>query len=133
MESAATGGAAHPPGACDPPQNCGGYMSLVGHWEEAKFPAGINLVQTMAPGWRQIVSEVALDLITIPAVSALGVGGDLRRRKVCATTSTPAAWGAPLRFLDPFTPIFVKAELSEPMQKTIVNSLLFCAMTCKSS
>ena len=24
-------------------------MSLVGHWEEAKFPAGINLVQTMAP------------------------------------------------------------------------------------
>ena len=51
-------------------------MSLVGHWEEAKFPAGINLVQTMAPGWRQIVSEVALDLITIPAVSALGDGGD---------------------------------------------------------
>ena len=75
MESAATGGAAHPPGACDPPQNCGGYMSLVGHWEEAKFPAGINLVQTMAPGWRQIVSEVALDLITIPAVSALLRGG----------------------------------------------------------
>ena len=73
MESAATGGAAHPPGACDPPQNCGGYMSLVGHWEEAKFPAGINLFQTMAPGWRQIVSEVALDLITIPAVSALDV------------------------------------------------------------
>ena len=72
MESAATGSAAHPPGASDPPQNCGGYMSLVGHWEEAKFPAGINLVQTMAPGWRQIVSEVALDLITIPAVSALG-------------------------------------------------------------
>ena len=71
MESAATGGAAHPPGACDPPQNCGGYMSLVGQWEEAKFPAGINLVQTMAPGWRQIVSEVALDLITIPVVSAL--------------------------------------------------------------
>ena len=75
MESAATGGAAHPPGACDPPQNCGGYMSLVGHWEEAKFPAGINLVQTMAPGWRQIVSEVALDLITIPAVSALRKDG----------------------------------------------------------
>ena len=74
MESAATGGAAHPPGACDPPQNCGGYMSLVGQWEEAKFPAGINLVQTMAPGWRQIVSEVALDLITIPVVSALGSG-----------------------------------------------------------
>ena len=47
-------------------------MSLVGQWEEAKFPAGINLVQTMAPGWRQIVSEVALDLITIPVVSALG-------------------------------------------------------------
>ena len=46
-------------------------MSLVGQWEEAKFPAGINLVQTMGPGWRQIVSEVALDLITIPAVSAL--------------------------------------------------------------
>ena len=73
MESAATGSAAHPPGASDPPQNCGGYMSLVGHWEEAKFPAGINLVQTMAPGWRQIVSEVALDLITIPAVSALAL------------------------------------------------------------
>ena len=46
-------------------------MSLVGRWEETKFPAGINLVQTMAPGWRQIESEVALDLITIPAVSAL--------------------------------------------------------------
>ena len=45
--------------------------TLVGHWEEAKFPAGINLVQTMAPDWRQIVSEVALDLITIPVVSAL--------------------------------------------------------------
>ena len=50
-------------------------MSLVGQWEEAKFPAGINLVQTMAPGWRQIVSEVALDLITIPVVSALGTVG----------------------------------------------------------
>ena len=75
MESAATGGAAHPPGACDPPQNCGGYMSLVGRWEETKFPAGINSVQTMAPGWRLIESEVALDLITIPAVSALGAGG----------------------------------------------------------
>ena len=53
-------------------------MSLVGHWEEAKFPAGINLVQTMAPGWRQIVSEVALDLITIPAVSALPTVGGIR-------------------------------------------------------
>ena len=31
----------------------------------------INLVQTVAPGWRQIESEMALDLITIPAVSAL--------------------------------------------------------------
>ena len=71
MESAATGGAAHPPGACDPPQNCGGYMSLVGHWEEAKFPAGINLVQTAAPDWRQIESLMALDLIKIPAISAL--------------------------------------------------------------
>ena len=40
-------------------------------WEETKFPAGINLVQTVAPGWRQIESEMALDLITIPAVSAL--------------------------------------------------------------
>ena len=38
-----TGGAAHSPGACDPPQNCGGYMSLVGHWEEAKFPRVSNL------------------------------------------------------------------------------------------
>ena len=53
-------------------------MSLVGHWEEAKFPAGINLVQTMAPGWRQIVSEVALDLITIPAVSALAIASKHR-------------------------------------------------------
>ena len=83
MESAATGGAAHPPGACDPPQNCGGYMSLVGHWEEAKFPAGINLVQTMAPGWRQIVSEVALDLITIPAVSALLISEVPLRQRTC--------------------------------------------------
>ena len=32
----------------------------------------INLVQTVAPGWRQIESEMALDLIAIPAVSALG-------------------------------------------------------------
>ena len=30
----------------------------------------INLVQTVAPGWRQIESEMALDLIAIPAVSA---------------------------------------------------------------
>ena len=30
----------------------------------------LNLVQTVAPGWRQIESEMALDLITIPAVSA---------------------------------------------------------------
>ena len=59
-------------------------MSLVGRWEETKFPAGINLVQTIAPGWRQIESEVALDLITIPAVFALGkTGGDWswRRRR----------------------------------------------------
>ena len=86
MESAATGGAAHPPGACDPPQNCGGYMSLVGHWEEAKFPAGINLVQTMAPGWRQIVSEVALDLITIPVVSALGGGAPPEMLRLASST-----------------------------------------------
>ena len=46
-------------------------MSLVGHWEEAKFPAGINLVQTAAPDWRQIESLMALDLIIIPAVIAL--------------------------------------------------------------
>ena len=59
-------------------------MSLVGHWEEAKFPAGINLVQTMAPGWRQIVSEVALDLITIPVVSALGAPGAQAGRGICA-------------------------------------------------
>ena len=31
----------------------------------------INLVKTVAPGWRQIESEMALDMITIPAVSAL--------------------------------------------------------------
>ena len=31
----------------------------------------INLVQTVAPGWRQIESEMALDLITISAMSAL--------------------------------------------------------------
>ena len=47
------------------------------HNSESAFFLGhpvvcINLVQTMAPGWRQIVSEVALDLITIPGVSALG-------------------------------------------------------------
>ena len=45
---------------------------------ETKFPAGINLVQTVAPGWRQIESEMALDLITIPAVSALAHAGSLR-------------------------------------------------------
>ena len=31
----------------------------------------INSVQTVAPGWCQIESEMALDLITIPALSAL--------------------------------------------------------------
>ena len=36
-----------------------------------RFDIIINLVQTVAPGWRQIESEMALDLITIPAVSAL--------------------------------------------------------------
>ena len=35
----------------------------------------INLVQTVAPGLRQIESEMALDLITIPAVSALDQTG----------------------------------------------------------
>ena len=34
---------------------------------ETKFPAGINLVQTVAPDWRQIESLMALDLIIIPA------------------------------------------------------------------
>ena len=65
-------------------------------------------------------------MATIPTSSSMvpGVGGDLRRRKVCATTSTPAAWGAPLPLLGPFTPIFLKAELSEPMQKTIVTIVL---------
>ena len=54
-------------------------------------------------------------MATIPTSSSMvpGVGGDLRRRAVCATTSTPAAWGAPLPLLGPFTPIFLKAELSE--------------------
>ena len=32
----------------------------------------LNLVQTVVPGWRQIESEMALDLNTIHAVSALG-------------------------------------------------------------
>ena len=41
---------------------------------ETKFPAGINLVQTVAPDWRQIESLMALDLIVIPAVIALGRG-----------------------------------------------------------
>ena len=42
------------------------------HWyAETKFPAGINLVQTAAPDWRQIESLMALDLIIIPAVIAL--------------------------------------------------------------
>ena len=46
------------------------------HWcAETKFPAGINLVQTVAPDWRQIESLMALDLIKIPAVSALSKGG----------------------------------------------------------
>ena len=40
-------------------------------WAETKFPAGINLVQTVAPDWRRIESLMALDLIKIPAVSAL--------------------------------------------------------------
>ena len=38
----------------------------------------INLVQTVAPGWRQIESEMALDLNTIPAVSALAVATTAR-------------------------------------------------------
>ena len=37
-----------------------------------RFDTGINLVQTVAPDWRQIESLMALDLIIIPAVSALG-------------------------------------------------------------
>ena len=31
-----------------------------------------KLVQTVLPDWRQIESKMALDMITIPAVSALG-------------------------------------------------------------
>ena len=42
---------------------------------ETKFPAGINLVQTVAPDWRRIESLMALDLIKIPAVSALLAAG----------------------------------------------------------
>ena len=38
-------------------------------WALCRFD--INLVQTVAPGWRQIESEMALDLLIIPAVSAL--------------------------------------------------------------
>ena len=46
------------------------------HWcAETKFPAGINLVQTVSPNWRRIESLMALDLIKIPAVSALSKGG----------------------------------------------------------
>ena len=42
------------------------------HWcAETKFPAGINLVQTVALNWLQIESLMALDLIIIPAVTAL--------------------------------------------------------------
>ena len=51
----------------------------------------INLVQTVAPGWRQIESEMALDLITIPAVSALAHAGSLRcslAHKVIALLAT---------------------------------------------
>ena len=53
------------------------------HWyAETKFPAGVNLVQTAAPDWRQIESLMALDLIIIPAVTALtradGEGRDLK-------------------------------------------------------
>ena len=51
----------------------------------------INLVQTVAPGWRQIESEKALDLITIPAVSALAHAGSLRcssAHKVIALLTT---------------------------------------------
>ena len=42
-----------------------------GRCAKTKFPAGINLVQTVAPDWRQIESLMALDLIIIPAVTAL--------------------------------------------------------------
>ena len=43
------------------------------HWcAETEFPAGINLVHTVAPDWCQVESLMALVLIKIPAVSALG-------------------------------------------------------------
>ena len=43
-----------------------------GRCAETKFPAGINLVQAMAPIWRQwFTSDSGLSLLTIPAVSAL--------------------------------------------------------------
>ena len=47
-----------------------------GRCAETNFPAGINLVQAMAPIWRQwFTSDSGLSLLTIPAVSALGQGG----------------------------------------------------------
>ena len=54
----------------------------------------INLVQTMAPGRRQIVSEVALDLITIPVVSALIGTADFFER--CKETETESFVVSPL-------------------------------------
>ena len=43
------------------------------HWcAETEFPAGINLVHTVAPDWCQVESLIGLVLIKIPAVSALG-------------------------------------------------------------
>ena len=47
-------------------------VSTPGPCAETKFPAGINLVQAMAPIWRQwFTGGFGLSLFTIPVVSAL--------------------------------------------------------------
>ena len=59
-----------------------------------------NLVQTVAPDWRQIESLMALDLIKIPAVSALILTTMLQvERKKAKGGSTAVGLFNPMRFL----------------------------------
>ena len=54
------------------------------HWcASTKFPAGINLVKTVAPDWRPSELLLALDLIIIPALTALAILSPVDKIKVC--------------------------------------------------
>ena len=84
----------------------------------------INLVQTVAPGWRQIESEMALDLIKIPAVSALTCPrAILFHLKVkCRPTNSPPArlwffFSPESLFLFPPVELWPKTNLLLPIRR----------------